>query len=218
MSHENDNMRWDANKGIFQDYVNLWDEAIRKGIFDKPELNPEKVKEISFFEGFKSNSVKDDLNKNEYQDWNKIYKMSMGEDRPPIVNEAKKNSIANKDSAANFKPVKDSKKKDLKIDKKAKDLANTPNPVQYPSYGPDGKDSETGRTRVTAGFSADEGLEKLAELRKEIHKLEVQMSGKDGLDDKKIKNVQKKIKKLKDMAEEISDSFGGNFANSQDHD
>ena len=111
MSHENDNMRWDANKGIFQDYVNLWDEAIRKGIFDKPELNPEKVKEISFFEGFKSNSVKDDLNKNEYQDWNKIYKMSMGEDRPPIVNEAKKNSIANKDSAANFKPVKDSKKK-----------------------------------------------------------------------------------------------------------
>ena len=44
------------------------------------------------------------------------------------------------------------------------------------------------------------------------------MSGKDGLDDKKIKNVQKKIKKLKDMAEEISDSFGGNFANSQDHD
>lgn len=218
MSQENENVRWENSKDIFQDYLNQWDEAVRKGIFNDPSLKPQQPKEVSFFEGFKSKKVEEVLETNDYQDWTKIYKMSMGEDRVPLVTEAKKEP-ENKDSAANFKPVKESKKKDLKIEKKAKDLANTPNPVQHPTYGADGRDPETGRTRVTAGFSAAaEDLDKIAELKKEIYKLEVQMSGKDGLDEKKIKSVQKKIQKLKDMVEEISDSFGGNFTNSQDHD
>lgn len=217
MSHENEDLRWQSNKDIFQDYLNQWDEALRKGTFDHPSCKPEKVKELSFFEGFKNNGKVEEMKEDEFKEWTKIYKMSMGEDKQ-IINEAKKES-ENKDSAANFKPVKESKKKDLKIEKKAKDLANNPNPVQHPTYGADGKDPETGRTRVTAGFGASsEELDKISELKKEIYKLEVKMSGKDGLNEKDVKNVQKKIQKLKDMIDEISNSFGGNFTNSQDHD
>ena len=192
MPHENDNMRWDSSKEIFQDYLNLWDEALRKGIFDDPSLKPQKVKEISFFEGFKSTKPAEKLNKDQFEEWTKIYKMSVGEDRPPVINEAKK-AQENKDSAANFKSVKDSKKKNLRIEKKAKDLANSPNPVQHPSYGADGIDPENGRTRITAGFSADEGLEKLEELKKEIYKLEVKMSDKDGMNEKKVKVFRSKF-------------------------
>ena len=217
MSHENEDLRWQSNKDIFQDYLNQWDEALRKGTFDHPSCKPEKVKELSFFEGFKNNGKVEEMKEDEFKEWTKIYKMSMGEDKQ-IINEAKKES-ENKDSAANFKHVKESKKKDLKIEKKAKDLANNPNPVQHPTYGADGKDPETGRTRVTAGFGASsEELDKISELKKEIYKLEVKMSGKDGLNEKDVKNVQKKIQKLKDMIDEISNSFGGNFTNSQDHD
>ena len=97
-------------------------------------------------------------------------------------------------------------------------MANSPNPVQHPTYGADGIDSESGRTRITAGFSADEGLEKLEELKKDIYKLEVKMSDKDGMNEKKAKSIQKQILKLKDKIEEISNSFGGNFTNSQEHD
>ena len=217
MPHENDNMRWDSSKEIFQDYLNLWDEALRKGIFDDPSLKPQKVKEISFFEGFKSTKPAEKLNKDQFEEWTQIYRMSVGEDRPPIINEAKK-AQENKDSAANFKSVKDSKKKNLRIEKKVKDLASSPTPVQHPTDGADGMDSESGRTRITAGFSADEGLEKLEELKKDIYKLEVKMSDKDGMNEKKAKSIQKQILKLKDKIEEISNSFGGNFTNSQEHD
>lgn len=218
MSHENEDLRWQNNKEIFQDYLEQWDEALRKGIFNHPSCKPEKVKEISFFEGFKNIGAPEKMKQDDFKEWTKIYKMSMGEDRVPLVNEEKK-EVSNKNSAANFKPVKDAKKKGLKTEKKAKDLANTPNPVQHPTYGRDGVDSDTNKTRVTAGFgAASEDLDKLAELKKQIYKLEVEMSSKEGLDEKKVKKLQGKIKKIKDMMDEISNSFSGDFTNSQDHD
>jgi hypothetical protein len=222
---------WEGQKDEFQDYVNKWEDALKNGIFETPR-NPNGDKEDSFFDMIKK-EPKSEFNPNDVDYWNKIQDMDVNDANVEIINEEKKSNkvkknkkskvkkllASDKNSAANFKTVDNSLANDKSknnIVKKASKLGNNPNPIYHDSYGKDTRD-ESGKTRVTAGFSADDRLPALQDLYKSLYQLEVKMSNKEGLNKKLSEKMQAKIKKVRDSISEISDSMGGDFKSATDY-
>lgn len=207
---------WENQKDQFQDYVNKWEDALKKGIFNTPEKSS---KEDTFFDIIK-NEPTDKFNVSDVDYWNKIQNMNYNNNEFKVVNEAKKKEESKKEkSAADFEPVKNSleaNKEINNIEKKAKKLSDNPNPIYHDSYGKDTTD-ESGKSRVTAGFSADDRLPALQELYKSLYQLEVKMSNKYGLDKKLSDKMQKEINKVKKLISKISDSMGGDFKSATDY-
>jgi len=222
---------WEGQKDEFQDYVNKWEDALKKGIFETPR-NPNGDKEDSFFDMIKK-EPKAEFNSNDVDYWNKIQDMDVNDANVEIINEENKSykdkknkkskfknpAVSDKNSAANFKTVDNSLANDKSknnIKKKASKLGNNPNPIHHDSYGNDTRD-ESGKTRITAGFSADDRLPALQDLYKSLYQLEVKMSNKEGLNKKLSEKMQAKINKVKDSISEISDSMGGDFKSATDY-
>lgn len=214
---------WENQKDQFQDYVNKWEDALKKGIFETPKNSNDK-KEDTFFDLIKKEPTLE-FNPNDLEYWQKIQDMSVGNSNVEIINEASKKekqpkeAKPEKDSKANFELVDNSLKNDKEVNniiKKAKKLADNPNPVYQDSYGKDTTD-ESGKTRVTSGFSADDRLPQLQDLYKALYQLEVKMSDKDGLSEKLSKDMQKKITEVKKLISKISDSLDGDFESSTDY-
>lgn len=218
---------WENQKDEFQGYVNKWEDALKKGIFNTPEKSS---KEDTFFDIIKTEPT-DKFNAPDVDYWNKIQDMNFNNTELKVYNEAKKSdskkpnpkktaSKSKKEkSVSDFEPVKNSLEanKDINnIVKKATKLANNPNPVYHNSYGKDTTD-ESGKSRVTAGFSADDRLPALQDLYKALYQLEIKMSGKFGLDKKLTEKMQKQIKKVKALISKISDSMGGDFKSATDY-
>ena len=219
---------WEGQKDEFQDYVNKWEDALKKGIFETPK-NPNGDKEDSFFDMIKK-EPSTEFNSNDVDYWNKIQDMDVNDANVEIINEAKKSqktkkskvkkqASSDKNSVANFKTIDNSLANDKSknnIAKKASKLGNNPNPIHHDSYGKDTRD-ESGKTRVTAGFSADDRLPALQDLYKSLYQLEVKMSNKEGLNKKLSEKMQAKINKVKDSISEISDSMSGDFKSATDY-
>ena len=212
---------WENQKDQFQDYVNKWEDALKKGIFNTPE---KPKKEDTFFDIIKKEPT-NEFNPNDVNYWQNIQDMAVNNANIEIINEAKDKSKKEvsakpeKNSKANFTPVDNSLANDKNINniiKKTEKLANNPNPVYHDTYGKDSRD-ESGKTRVTAGFSADDRLPALQDLYKALYQLEVKMSNKEGLSEKLSNEMQKKINKVKDLISKISDSMGGDFKSATDY-
>jgi len=210
--------QWQNQKKEFDDLVGLWDKALADGIFkDSPKGNPEKS---DFFGNYKVD-VKEEADGDQVQRWNDIISRS-GEIVPDegtmLMEAAKKKAKSEKklpDGTDKGQPlndlVKTSLEKDTKLSKKkkAKVLANTPNPVYPDTVGSDTVDKD-GHVKVTAGLAAHPKYKELEELKKKLYELEVEM-----IKDIKNKTYDTKIKSVKDKIAKISDNLGGTYKNSQ---
>jgi cell fate (sporulation/competence/biofilm development) regulator YmcA (YheA/YmcA/DUF963 family) len=208
---------WETQKDDLQDYADKWEKALKDGIFkDSKVENP--IKEDPFFDMIKKEPT-DQFKPADVDYWNKIQDMSSDTNGFTVLNESKKKNTKKKESIADFKSVDNSLKSNKDVNnivKKAKKLGNNPNPVHHDSYGKDTED-ESGKTKVTAGLSADDRIPSLQELYKALYKLEVKMSSKDGLNKKSIDGMQRSIRKVKNLITKISDSMGGDFKSASDY-
>lgn len=207
---------WENQKDELQDYTAKWEKAVKDGVFADNKVE-KPTKEDTFFDIIKKEPT-NEFNPADVDYWNSIQNMSFNTTEFKVyTEEAKKEK--KKESAADFKPVDNSLEADKDVNdiiKKAEKLANNPNPVYHDSYGKDSTD-ESGKTRVTAGFSADDRLPALQDLYKSLYQLEVKMSSKDGLDEKLSKSMQKEIDKVKKLISKISDSMDGDFKSATDY-
>lgn len=205
---------WENQKDELQNYADKWEKALKDGVFGDSKIE-KPTKEDTFFDIIKKEPT-NEFNPTDVDYWSKIQDMSFNTTEFKVYNEAAKKK---EESKADFTPVKNSLEADKDVNdiiKKATKLANNPNPVYHDSYGKDATD-ESGKTRVTAGFSADDRLPALQDLYKALYQLEVKMSGKDGLDTKLTDKMQKDIKKVKDLISKLSDSMDGDFASATDY-
>lgn len=223
---------WHKQREEFNDFVNLWDQALASGIFTS---NPNAPQAKSDFFG---QSTVDDtgLQSNDAAYWSDVVSRS-GEIFPDenmmLMEAAKKKATENKKKkiqkkakapskldADGGKPLNDlvkttfEKEKPLTNGKKATVIGNQPQKVGPDTVGNDtaGKD---GRVRVTAGLAAHPNLEKLEELKKKLYQLETDMSDKDGLSDKRIRVLEKKFQDMFAQIEKFSNELHGKYSDNE---
>jgi hypothetical protein len=161
----------------FMKWMGQYEKAVKDGVFEEAP-KPKEPKDSSFF-GLSSNYENEDIKDSDIEHWNKV--ISANDYPDQVLNE-------NKERA-----------------KKAEKLANTPNPVQYPTTG---KDQE-----YRADWVDDKIFEQLESLKKQLYALESKLNAAEGVG-KKTNGVQDKIDKIKEQLDELSDSFSPNFVTS----
>lgn len=221
---------WEKNKSDFNDLVDLWDKALKDGIFE--DAKPAKSSSEDFF-GNVSNSDESQIGDSQSNDWDSIIARSgeMFPDENMVLMEAARKNAKKKETEgkplgnlAGNKPfdydkarVKTTLEKEgmnAKPGPKAKDLANLPQQVKPDTKGKDGED-KSGKPRVTAGLAANPSLSALEKLKLKLYDIEVKMNTKDGLDDKKAKSMEKQFTKLLNQIEKISNEFSSSYSNSE---
>jgi hypothetical protein len=165
-------------------FSKIWDDALQKGIFADVPKPEGKPAQSDFFGQYLTDEYDKDKPLNEVDT---KYWAKVSKRADPLFVESK---------------VEDSKKN-------TDALANAHNPI-YPYTV--GKDQDINVT-PNWGFGGKE-IEKLEELKKDLHALEVKLSSI--LDEKKSENdtpkgdkVQEKINSLKKEIDELSDSLSG---------
>ena len=228
--HINWETNWEKNKSDFNDLVDLWDKALKDGIFE--DAKPAKSSSEDFF-GNVSNSDESQIGDSQSKDWDSIIARSgeMFPDENMVLMEAARKNAKKKETEgkplgnlAGNKPfdydkarVKTTLEKEglnAKSGPKAKDLANLPQQVKADTKGKDGED-KSGKPRVTAGLAANPSLSALEKLKLKLYDIEVKMNTKDGLDDKKAKSMEKQFTKLLNQIEKISNEFSSSYSNSE---
>jgi hypothetical protein len=98
--------------------------------------------------------------------------------------------------------------------KKVKRLANQPNPVKPDTYGPDST-NQSNTNYVSAGWGGDPKYGAIEKLKHDLQKAEQQMSKLTGLDNKKIKLMEKTLRDLRDKIEKVSSDLVTNYRKSK---
>jgi hypothetical protein len=98
--------------------------------------------------------------------------------------------------------------------KKVKRLANQPNPVKPDSFGPDATDQDN-TNYVSAGWAGDPKYGEIEKLKHDLQKAEQYMSSLTGLDNKKIKVMEKKLRDLSDKLEKVSSDLVTSYRKSK---
>ncbi len=216
---------WEQNKIDFASLVNLWDKALESGVFN--DVKKDDKTSQDFFGNTHFEDAKE-INQNDAEYWDKVIGKSaevFPDETTVLMEAARKKETENKKGLGDLKGDKFSGKDRVKttLEKegskatekgKAKILANTPNFVKPDTVGSDTTDKE-GKPRVTAGLAADAKFSSLEKLKLKLYDLEVKMSGKNGLDDKKAKSLEKQFSKILGQIEKISNSFGGSYKDSE---
>lgn len=226
----------------FTKWQGQWEKALADGTFDDAPHPPGATPEhepSDFFGQNRPNVGSKDIKDVDADYWNQVYQRAAHpNDAPDILTEAKKMPGKAEDpklakKAPSVKKGKESDKVNLddKVKdnggedgddnslrkKKAKAVADDPNPQHPNNFGRDGVSKKTDRTRITAGWAADESIQKLHDLKLDLYDLECQMSDKAGLNEAKAKNIQTKIKSVKTKIDDLSNEFDGNWANSHEY-
>lgn len=132
--------------------------------------------------------------------WDSIYQLSKG-NTPKILNE-KADIQADMPITKAKVGIKTEKPDGKSMGQVAHDLADTDNPIQYPSRGKDA------RSHITPNWDDGEDLVELHNMKKQLEKLESKMGSAYALaDSKKAKNVKKQINDLKKRIDDISDKL-----------
>lgn len=221
---------WYKQREEFNDFVNLWDQAVASGIFDGASKEPRATTDF-----FGQSLVQDQgMTGQESDYWNDVVSRS-GEIFPDesmvLMEAAKKKATENKKNvkkkkdpsklnADGGKPLNDlvkttfEKEKPLTNGKKAAVVGNEPQKVGPDTVGSDtsGKD---GRVRVTAGLAAHPNLQKLEDLKKKLYQLETEMSDKGGLSDKKVRSLEKKFQDMFAQIDKLSNELHGKYSDNE---
>lgn len=173
-----------------------WEKALAQGIFDdvSPKQAPSGDKEMNFF-GQMPTVYDTEIRDSDMAQWSDMLKThSISEDREVVLTE---------ESA----PSKG------KVKKHTRKLANTNNPVYPDSRGVDTKVPDPNND-----FAGGDNLRKLADLKKKLHAMKVdltrtevldKMDGKDS--EAKIAKIEKSIEKLSSEIDELSDMLNGSI-------
>jgi hypothetical protein len=207
MNHETS---WHKDKAAFDDLCKLWDKAQTDGIFNKD--TPASDKRSDFF-GQYDLPEEVPLNDDDVNHWSSVISRS-GElvpDESMMLMETAKKKAAEKKlkESAEFSPVKTTleKAKVKPLTTKVKDLANNPQFVKPDTYGTDSLDP-SGHVKVTAGLAAHPNFEALVALKKELELAEIEMSDRNGLNEKRIAKLEAKFIKMREELEKLSKSAG----------
>jgi hypothetical protein len=100
------------------------------------------------------------------------------------------------------------------LTKKVKRLANQPQKVAPDTFGPDSTD-QSNTNYVSAGWSGDPKYGAIEKLKHDLQKAEQQMSSLTGLDNKKIKLMEKTLRDLRDKIEKVSSDLVTNYRKSK---
>lgn len=175
----------DKQKDEFDDFVSKWEQALEKGIFDKPELPgvTPQTSTGSFF-GFTQTNNTDSVAQTDQEYWNAI-NLAANDHDPKIITE---------------------------VISEAEEHKSTPsNPVAKDSIGCDQKMSP----QSLGMTYSEEELEKLTELKKELYDLESKLMTSLGFgDDKNQKKIESKIESVKKEIHKLSDEMGRGYKNS----
>ena len=231
---------WQQQKDEFNRLCDLWDNAQNKGIFKPTQVD--QTPKNDFFGNYTVQEKSLGSSESEY--WADVITRSgkMFPDETTILMEAALNEAKAKAKAKKKKKetagtgkiekkagqyqvdggkplndlVKTSLEKAGKLSngKKAKTLANSPNPIYPDTVGSDSVDKDN-QVKVTAGLAAHPAYPKLEKLKKDLYNLEVEMNTKTGLNDKKAGSMKSKFEQLRNQIDKISNSLGGKFKNGQ---
>lgn len=225
---------WQKQKDEFNRLCDLWDTAQNKGIFKPTEVD--KTPKSDFFGNY--NVQEKSLDDTDTGYWTDLVARSgkMFPDETTVLMEAALNEAKakkkEKDGTGKVqkkagqyqvdggKPLNDLVKTSLETDgklskkDKVKTLADNPNPIYPDTVESDSVDKEN-KVKVTAGLGAHPAYPRLEKLKNDLYKLEVEMSTKNGLNEKKAGGMQKKFERLRAQIDKISNSLGGKFKNSQ---
>jgi hypothetical protein len=220
-------------------WLDQWEQAQKDGTFKDapkpPNVTPQY--EVSDFFGNYRPKEGSALNDCDAEYWRQVYALSgCAGDAPDILTEGKKLPPDTEKPEVGGKPGKTPKVEDMKtgaskgkkvklddpvepdedgddgkaaVGKKAKKLADSPNPIYPDTYG---MDKGLKKTKVSGGWAAgDKRFKQVEEMKIDLYDLECQMHGKDGYSEEKAKSVQAKIERLKKKIEELSDEFSGDW-------
>lgn len=173
----------DKQKAEFDDFVNKWDQALEKGIFEKPntpEVNPETASS-SFF-GFTQTNNTDSVAQTDQEYWNAI-NMAADDHDPKVINES---------------AVKEDHK------------SLPSNPVSKDSVGCDQKMSPQSLGLTYSEEELEKLTELKKELYDLESKLMTSMGFGD---DKNQKKIESKIESVKKEIHKLSDEMGRAYKN-----
>lgn len=176
----------EKQKNEFEDFINKWETAVEKGLFDSPKLPDvnHQTSTGSFF-GFNNTNNTDEVKLSDNEYWNAINSAADDHD-PKVINENKllKESLNHKSSPSN--PI-------------ARDTLGCDQNMNPQSLG--------------QTYSEDD-LIKLSELKKDLYDLESKLMTSMGFgDDKNQKKIENKIQSLKKEIHKISDDCGKSYKN-----
>jgi len=184
-------------------YADQWDKALKDGVFDDAPHLP-APKQPDFF-GQWDGEEDVPINECDAKYWARVYELSKGNGPgcyPDPLTEVKL-----PDYEEIVKPSETKGDKDL-LKKKADMVADDPNP-QYPQgYGQDGVAANTGRTRISAGWAAEERIQELSDLKLKLYELECKVA------EMKDSKGQDKIEAIKKQIDDLSNDLHGTWATS----
>jgi hypothetical protein len=170
-------------------FTQIWDKAQGQNIFaqaDAKAAAEREAKQINFF-GQMPDVYDTQINADDMSQWNDVMKVMTDKYEPN-----------NSDLLVEEKtPSKD------KVKKHSEKGANTHNPVYPDSIGKDNN------INPENDFTNGKNLDKLEELKKELHKLQVKFNKSEVLA-KDTKKIEASISKIKDEIDQLSDMLNGN--------
>jgi hypothetical protein len=190
--------------GDFGTWCDQWDKALADGLFDdapKPNSNgpfdhgqQSSSPDLSDYDAeslpdhaSQRTPVDGVLNEVDVNYWKSVYKLSSNQgDAPDVVNEL------------SSKEAKTPNAKELS--KRAKVVANEPNPVRINTVGKD-QDSRSDST-------TSEAFQKLTELKKELHSIGNKLAE---MKDSNLDAIYSKFEKIQSKIDELSDSLSPNY-------
>ena len=182
--------------GDFGTWCDQWDKALADGLFDdapKPNQSPsDKPLSPPDLSSYDSDSLPDKssevvLNEVDTKYWNSVYKLSSNPgDTPDVINELSSKEAKTPDA------------KDL--GKRARVVANEPNPVRINTVGKD----QNARSDTTTS----EAFQKLVELKIELHSIGNKLAE---MKDSNLDVIYSKFEKIQSKIDELSDSLAPNY-------
>ncbi len=188
----------------FDQWVDQWDDAQKKGIFDEPEKsNSKSPKKVGSFFGLQQEPLPD-ASAHDAEYWDKVYELSNDYGSP----------VSDLDDDPHADHLEgDLIQEDVKVD--AKDMAgamrNSPNPIRPASMG---KDQELDNP-VSIGATYDVGdLEELEKVKLKLHSLIDKLNGLEANGQANGK-LEQQIATLSKQIDEMSDNLNRNLPNQQ---
>jgi hypothetical protein len=164
-------------------YTDQWEKALKDGIFaDAPKLPPATPPD--FFGQWDGGDEDVQINECDAKYWAQVYARSSHSGEAPDI--LKEEPEATKSQVMQM----------------SKAVGNSANPVYPPS---DGKDQNP---RVTPNWTDGKELRELADLKKQLEKLESEMNAEEGVG-KSGDSIQKKINNMREKLENLSNSLTG---------
>ena len=173
------------HKQEMSDWADEYEKAIKNGVFDEYKESKKKTPATS-------RDVKDDKSYKTFVDGEESYWEA--------IRNASKHIGAAPDPLKAFDVLNEAKKSHKeKLANKAKTLGDSANPVVHTTVGVD----QSGDPEALGATYSNEDLEKINDLKLDLHSLQDKLNALEGLGDKSTK-IEGQIGKIKDEIDKLS--------------